>query len=193
MRCSERWIGLALATIFVVTPTARVTGAPATTQSESCERAERDAASLLAQIRGESEALARRERLLRERAQTAAAAERETARRLEELEALRVAVDERLSRFDAVRDERLGRLAELYGRMPPDRAAAVVGALEPDLAARILVRMRRSRAAALLAALPGARGAELTRRMLSPTSGAQAPPLARAAATRSGLGAAPVP
>lgn len=155
--------------------------------------AERDAAALLGQLRAEGEALARRERLVREREQTGKAAQHETERRLAELESLRVAIDERLARLAAATDERVARLADLYGRMPADRAAVILATLDPDLAARIVGRMRRSRAGAVLAALPPARAAELSRRIVRPGGEALAPPLASAAPGRPGSGAASVP
>ena len=159
----------------------------------ACTQAESDAAGLLAQIRAEREALARRKRLVREREQTDAAAQQETARRLAELEALRVAVEERIERLAAAGDERAARLADLYARMPADRAAAILAALDPELAAQILGRMRRTRAAGVLAALPGPRAAELSRRIVRPEPQALAPPLASAAPGRPASGAASVP
>ena len=149
---------------------------------------------MLAQIRAQGQVLERRERLVREREQTDAAAQKETSLRLQELEALRLGVEERLARLDAATEERVTRLADLYGRMPPERAAVLIDALEPDLSAQILESMRRPRAAAVLAELPGARAADLSRRIVRPHAAMDAsPPLASAVKRRTSSGAASVP
>lgn len=119
-------------------------------------------------LRARNDALDRKEQRLQERERTQVAAGREAERRLQELEALRGAVDARLARLETATDERTKDLADLYGRMLPERAAAVLQALDPDLAARILARVRRPRAAEILNALPDARAADLSRRLLRP-------------------------
>jgi len=194
MRWSERRRGrlLALSLLLALAAWPAAAGEPST--GSSCARAESDAGALLAQIRAQGQVLERRERLVHEREQTDAAAQKETSLRLQELEALRLGVEERLARLDAATEERVARLADLYGRMPPERAAVLIDALEPDLSAQILESMRRPRAAAVLAALPGARAADLSRRIVRPHAAMNAsPPLASAAKRRMGSGAASVP
>ncbi len=160
----------------------------------SCTQALRDAEALVAQVRSERDALARRERIVKEMEQTGAAARRETDLRLQELERLRAGLDQRLARLEAAADERVALLSDLYGRMQPERAAAVIDALDPELAAKILGRMRRTRAAAVLGALSGPHAAEISRRLLWPhDAGGAAQPLASSAAKRRGSGAASVP
>jgi flagellar motility protein MotE (MotC chaperone) len=130
--------------------------------------------------------------LLAERERSAGSVEQETQKRLKELEALRTALDERIASLDARSDERVGKLADIYGRMPPERAAAVVEALDPELAARILASMRPARSAAILAALPDARAADLSRRLLRPLTSAPhaSMPVAQAAPTKVRTGTA---
>lgn len=164
VRGSARAVALAAAVALPAAAGAEVDADPA---RPACE-----ADSLLSQIRTQGEALDRRERLLREREATHEAAEREMSLRLQELEELRRRVEEEIARVESDTDDRVGRIADLYGRMPADRAAHVLGALEPELAAQILSRMRRSRAAAVLAELPRAQAVDLSRRMVRPGGGA---------------------
>jgi flagellar motility protein MotE (MotC chaperone) len=157
-----------------------------------CAREERAANELLTRLRERERELGESARLLAERERSADAVEQETRKRLSELETLRAALDERIAILDARADERMGKLADVYGRMPPERGAAVLDALDPDLAARILARMRPARSAALLAALPSARAAELSRRLLRPQTGAPrgSEPVAQAAPARVKTGTA---
>ena len=194
MRWSERRRGKLLTLSLLLALPAWPAAAGEPSPASSCAVAESDAGALLAQIRAQGQVLERRERLVHEREQTDAAAQKETSLRLQELEALRLGVEERLARLDAATEERVARLADLYGRMPPERAAALIDALEPDLSVKILESMRRPRAAAVLAELPDARAADLSRRILRPhaeTDGS--PPLTSAAKRRMGSGAASVP
>ncbi len=194
MRWSERRRGRLLALSLLLALPAWPAAAGEPSPSSSCAHAESDAGALLAQIRAQGQVLERRERLVREREQTDAAAQKQTSLRLQELEALRLGVEERLARLDAATEERVARLADLYGRMPPERAAVLIDALEPDLSARILESMRRPRAAAVLAELPDTRAADLSRRILRPHAAtAVSPPLANAAKKRMGSGAASIP
>jgi flagellar motility protein MotE (MotC chaperone) len=189
---SERRRGRLLALGLLLAAAAWPAAAGDAPAASAC--AEQDAGALLAQIRAQGLALDRRERLVQEREQTDAAARKEASLRLQELETLRLGVEERLVQLEAATEERVERLADLYGRMPPERAAALIDALEPDLSARILAGMRRPRAAAVLAALPGARAADLSRRIVRPLATMDgAPPLASAGKRRMSSGAASVP
>jgi flagellar motility protein MotE (MotC chaperone) len=116
------------------------------------------------------------------------------ASQLAELETLRLQVEERLAQLESATDVRVARLAELHGRMPAERAAAVIEALDLDLAARILSQMRPSRAARLLAALPEAHAAELSRRLVRPRpAAAAATPVAGSGPAAIGTGASSAP
>ena len=159
---------------------------------DECAREERTTNELLARLRAHEHELDESARLLAERERSADAVEQETQKRLRELEVLRRALDERIASLDARTDERLAKLADIYGRMPPERAASVVDALDPELAARILARMRPARSAAVLAALPGARAADLSRRLLRPVTGSTraSTPLAQAAPEKVNTGTA---
>ncbi len=160
-----------VAFVLAVTVTAPPAAAGDRSDPPDTSRAACEADELLAKIRAEAETLDRRERLLREHESTSAAARQELSLRMQELEGLRLDVEKEVARLDAVSDERVGRIADVYGRMPADRAAAVIGALEPELAARIVARMRRSRAAAVLAELPRAQAVDLSRRIVRPGRG----------------------
>ena len=171
-------------------------GAAGAVHPETCNATDRRTDALRLQLRAQGEALDRCERISQDRERTEAATRREISARLQELETLRLRVEERLARLEAATDARVARLADLYGRMPPERAAAVIDALDPDLAARIVSRMRPVRAAGVLAALPGAHAAELSRRIVRPReTTAAAKPLAEtdSARRRMGSGAASAP
>jgi len=166
MRWSERRRGRLLALSLLLAAVAWPAAAGELLPGSSCAVAESDAGALLAQIRAQGQ----------------------------ELEALRLGVEKRLARLDAATEERVARLADLYGRMPPERAAVLIDALEPDLSAKILESMRRPRAAAVLAELSGARAADLSRRIVRPHAATEgSPPLPSAAEKRIGSGAASIP
>jgi flagellar motility protein MotE (MotC chaperone) len=184
MRSSERRCRVAAAlALALATAGARAEDArPAASGTVPCASAGLEPEGFLATIRVERAALERREHDVRARERGLAETRQETERRIAELDALRVQVEDRIARLESATDERVAQLADLYGRMPTERAASVLASLDPDLAARIVGRMRRARGAAVLAALPGPRAAELSRRLLKPPAVTTAQnPLAQAA------------
>ncbi len=191
-------VPLVLGLTFALGASPAVAAEPAKPRPEAasplaeCGREERAANELLTRLRERERELDESARRLTERERSADAVEQETGKRLSELEALRAALDERIASLDARADEHMGKLADVYGRMPPERGAAVLDALDPDLAARSLARRRPARSAALLAALTSARAAELSRRLLRPQTGAPrgSEPVAQAAPARVKTGTA---
>jgi len=138
------------------------------------ERAERIARGLLDGLARRERTLARREAALARRRAGESAAAREAARLLDELRLLREEVEARLDDLARARDARADALARLYGRMPPDRAAALLRELPPVQAVRVLLAMQAGRAAEVLAELPPAEGAALSRRLAAPLARADA-------------------
>ncbi|CAG0990949.1 hypothetical protein MYXO_02395 [Myxococcaceae bacterium] len=130
-------------------------GAAASTSPEGHARGERAALELVERLR-------ERERVVAERESSGAQALAEVESRMAELEALRVAIDARLDRLDALEAEWMERLVEIYARMPAERAAAVIDGLDPELAAALLGRIRAPKAAEILAALPVERAVRLS-------------------------------
>lgn len=130
-----------------------------------CERNSRAALDLLAQIRERSRVLDAREEALAERERSDA----EMASARAELVLLRRSVEDALAALEARRGAEETRLADVVGRMPPARGAALLDGLEPALAARVLSRVRPARAAALLAELPPKRAAALSESLVPTT------------------------
>lgn len=184
--CVARLAGLAacLSHSSVALATDAATSEPAVAEA-SCERNSRAALDLLAQIRERSRELDAREQALDARERSDA----EMASARAELVSFRRSVEHALAALEARRGAEETRLADVIGRMPPARGAALLDGLEPALAARVLSRVRPARAAALLAELPPKRAAALSESLvptapalpasLAPTKGSLEPAPAR--------------
>lgn len=97
-------------------------------------------------------------------------AERRLEKKIARLEALiadRKAVEESLKATKkADRDQRIDRMTEIAGKMPPENAAPYLIELGAETAAKILEGMKSRKAAAILAAMNPSNAAEISRKYL---------------------------
>lgn len=71
------------------------------------------------------------------------------------------------------------RVADMYGAMPPTKAAPLIQTLSQDEAVAILRLLDQDQAGAILAGMDPARGSQLTSQLLKPPPQAQVPPPAQ--------------
>ncbi len=114
--------------------------------SEAAQRVDR----LIGELRSRMRQLDRREREVAAREAAVAEAEGEARRMLEEVGLLRVAFEKRVEELATVTGSQVGKLAKVYGAMPPDRSAPLLEALDLDLSTRILTKMKHKQSAQVL-------------------------------------------
>ena len=103
--------------------------------------------------------------------------EAEIAVRLDELQQLMTAVEERIANWEtAHKDKQLSRLAKIYGSMEPRTAARLLEDLELDLATRIIAKMKHKQSAALLPLISQPRALAMSRSVAHPLGNPALPP-----------------
>jgi len=133
-------------------------------------------AVLLGEIRARQAELDARERELQDREQRVGELEANVRMRLDELETLATAVEQRIVGWEyANQDKSLSRLAKIYGTMPPRTAASLLEQLDLDLATRIVAKMKHKQSAALLPLLSQPRALAMSRSVAHPLGQGVAP------------------
>ena len=94
--------------------------------------------------------------------------ESESQRILDEVGALRAAVEARISELAKGDSERIGRLAKVYSAMPPVSAAKLLEALPLDVSARVLAKMKQKNAAQILAVIASPAAVRISKNVLDP-------------------------
>lgn len=139
-------------------------GAPAAAREAAAPPAADPAlAPLLRGVQERMEQLDRRERELAERERALDELSGEARRALDELAALRDAVEARIVAFETLRGDGIGKLAKVYAAMPPAQAAALLDRLDTEVATSVIVRMKDKKSAAVLAAMSSDRALRVTR------------------------------
>ena len=88
--------------------------------------------------------------------------ESEVDKKLDQLQATRMKIEELLEEKDAVELKRLNDLSKMYGKMSPEKAAGIFSTLDMDLAIAILGRMKTKAAAKILNNMERDKAAKLT-------------------------------
>ncbi len=124
---------------------------------------------LVGEIRVRQAELDSRERELADREAHLEELEAEITARLDELEKITSAVEERIASWEtAHEDKQLSRLAKIYGSMDPRTAARLLEDLELDLATRIIAKMKHKQSAALLPLISQPRALAMSRSVAHP-------------------------
>ncbi len=90
--------------------------------------------------------------------------------RIAALEADRAAIEERIAAWEVQDGDRIKKLAKVYSKMPPARAARLLSDLELDLAVSVLSGMKQKESAKVLAVIDPKRALVLSRRLARPLS-----------------------
>lgn len=114
-------------------------------------------------LRQKEARLDERERLQDEREARLNMLKQEIENKERRLEDLRRQVDEAMAAYQALKDEDLSRLIEVYSAMKPAAAAPLVEKLELKYGVEVVLRMQPRKAAKLLSAIDGARAREISR------------------------------
>lgn len=170
---------LLLAAWLLPLPVARAASEPPAAEASPPAAADcRGAAgieTLLEQLRQRSAELERREGAIAARERSLADLDAQVARRLDELEGVRTAIEERLAAWKQESGDQVTRLAKVYAEMPPGEAAPLLEALEPDLASDILRRLKNKQAAAVLTLMSKKHALRLSRMSARPLASLQPP------------------
>jgi flagellar motility protein MotE (MotC chaperone) len=125
--------------------------APAEPQSAAAREVGPELVPLLADLQARHAQLDRRERALADREAHVAELERVAGARLAQAEEIAAAVEQRIEGWrKELGDKSIGRLARVYGGMPPTKAAPLLERFDLDLATRIVAKMKPGQSAALL-------------------------------------------
>ncbi len=112
--------------------------------------------------------IAQREQELELRERSVGEIELESQRILDEIGALRGAVDARIAEIAKGDVERIARLAKVYAAMPPASAAKLLEALPLDVSARVLSKMKQKHAAQILAVISDPKAVSISKNVLDP-------------------------
>jgi flagellar motility protein MotE (MotC chaperone) len=123
--------------------------------------------------------LKQREDALLVREQTLAEVENEGQRIVDEVGALRAAIETRIAELAKGDAERIARIAKVYAAMPPANAGMLLEALPLDVSARVLAKMKQKNAAAILAAISSPSAVRISKNVLDPLQLGGAPPAAK--------------
>lgn len=138
-------------------------------EPEAAPAPDHGVAVLLGEIRVRQAELDTRERELADREQRVSELEAAAKVRLDELEGLATAVEERIVGWEyANEDKAISRLAKIYGTMAPRTAASLLEQLELDLATRIVAKMKHKQSAALLPLFSQPRALAMSRNVAHP-------------------------
>lgn len=140
---------------------------PDTPVSEGLER-------LLGDLRQREAELTQKQRELAERERSVAEVESVVEKRIDELEAIRKTVEERVAHWEKQTGDRVAQLASVYGRMPANRAAPLLRDLDTDLATLVLAEMKEKVSAAILSAMPQGDALRLSKRFARPLASNEA-------------------
>lgn len=129
--------------------------------------------SPLASIGSMQEALQRREQAVTQREQAMAAMEQQIDAKLETLKAMEATVKQMLEKAEAMQDQKLKHLIDVYSNMKAKQAATVIETLDESIAVRILAGMPGRQAGEILTNVNPQKAAKLTesltRMQLPPT------------------------
>ena len=123
---------------------------------------------LAGRLNARERAIERRERTLQDREADIREAEARLAERLEELEAVRTELDEKLAALDEIEENRRTALTEMTEKMRPKEAAPFLTAMDDDLAVDLLDRMQPAKAGKVLAAMNPPKAARLVEQLTAP-------------------------
>lgn len=142
----------------------------------SCPATVQGLEDVAADLMGRRERLAAREGKLDLREAALAEAERQLARRADELDGLRRQLQDELGQLAQQDDARIVQLVKVYETMKPKQAAEVFDRLDLELLTRVASRMREVKTAAVLAAMDPEKAKRVTmelarRRSPVPTGG----------------------
>ncbi len=88
--------------------------------------------------------------------------EAEVDKKLDQLQAMRMQIEQLLAEKDALELKRVRDLSKMYGKMSPDKAARIFSSLSQDLAISILENMKTKAAAKILNNMDRDKAAKLT-------------------------------
>lgn len=135
---------------------------------------------IIAAIRKREVGLIEREQEVAERERAVSELEAIIDQRAEELDRIRVQIEERIASWAVQGPDRAQQLANVYASMPAVRAADLLGKLELDLAVSVVQSMKKKQSAGVLAVMRPDRALQISRRMLQPLSPQTDAPPARA-------------
>jgi len=118
---------------------------------------------LLAEFKDNREQLNQREQELQKRELELNILQGEVDKKLRQLEALRLKLEEMLAEKEAREQERVNQLSDMYNRMEPARAANVFLNLDTDLVVGILGGMKARSAGAVLENMEGEKAARISK------------------------------
>ena len=125
-------------------------------------------AMLIAELRTQQLRLGTRERELAARERAVGELEAQALRVLEEAEAIRALLERRAEEWERRAENRLTRLAKVYGAMPPVRSAPILEALDLELATEILTRMKHKESAKVMALMSDDSALRISRKVARP-------------------------
>lgn len=88
--------------------------------------------------------------------------ERELGSKLENLKALESKIQKMIDEADAIRDQKIAHLIDVYSNMKPKQAAQVLSTLEESIAVKILAGMSGRKAGEILSSVDAVKAAKLT-------------------------------
>jgi len=88
--------------------------------------------------------------------------ERELSAKLESLKALENKIQKMIDQADAIRDQKITHLVDVYSNMKPKQAGQVLSTLEESIAVKILAGMSGRKAGEILSSVDAAKAAKLT-------------------------------
>jgi flagellar motility protein MotE (MotC chaperone) len=143
--------------VFAASVTAQDTETPEDSISSVEER------RLLAEFKENLKQLNQREQVLRKRELELNILQDEVDKKLEQLEQLRLQLEEMLAEKDAQELERINQLSQMYNRMDPPRAAQIFLELDSELVVGILGGMKARSAGAVLENMQGEKAARISK------------------------------
>lgn len=81
---------------------------------------------------------------------------------LNALKELQASVEEKLSRIEAIREERINLLVKAISEMKPSKAAEMLVNMDKDMAVKVLSRLKSTQIASILSAMPPEKAAALS-------------------------------
>ncbi len=118
-------------------------------------------------LHNKEKALQEKESLLREKEQRLIVLQKELQKQAKDIELLRQRAEKVLAEFQALKDEDLSRLVDVFSAMKPDAAAPLMEKLDLPYAVEVILRMQPRKAAKLLSAVNAERAAAISRSITS--------------------------
>lgn len=147
--------------LFLVALTTSVTAQNAETSNDGIGSVEER--RLLAEFKESRTQLNQREQKLQKRELQLNILQDEVDKKLEQLEQLRLQLEEMLAEKDAQEQERVNQLSSMYNRMEPARAAEIFLELDTELVVGILGGMKARSAGAVLENMEGEKAARISK------------------------------